>query len=219
LLISILQPSAKESEGRAENGPDLSGLPDDFAERIRRHHRRRLSIHEELEELAEMAVVAKRQQQVGDIFLYYATLDEPFNQSTAIQGLARWATKQHAPAMAKLLTTKIPGIDWPERQDIIQALGRFKSPQVYRAIASRLVEFTERDEATEALIGFGSDAEKEVCKVLDHKSHDAREAAAEILEKIGTRKSLAPLKKALKEEPNTFARKRIRDAIEAIRKR
>ncbi len=221
-LIAILKPSAHEFA----DGPDLSEFPDLMPEHSPNHrhfhsrlHDNRPSRSTELRELATMSVIAKRQRQVGQIFMHYAIHGDTFDQSAAAQGLVRWATKKQVSAMVHLLTKEVPGIDWPERQKIIQALSRFKSPQVYRAIASRLIEHTEQRDATKALVGFGSDAEKVVCEMLDHKSDEARGAAAEILEKIGTRKSLAPLKKALREEPDVFARHSIEDAIDAIRRR
>ena len=111
------------------------------------------------------------------------------------------------------------GVSWPERQDIIQALSRFNSEEVYWAIASRLMYYTEDDEAKEALIGFGSDAELTVCEVLDHKSEDARDVAVEILEEIGTSKCLPALKKAMQEEPDIFIKRDMQRTIKAIQRR
>jgi len=197
-LIAILKKRTSENRGRRQHGPFLS---------------------DELEELAQLEVVAKRQQLVGKIFLYYAKQPNAFDQRVAIEGLVSWATKRQVPGMIKLLTEEVEGIDWPERQIVIRALCRFQSPQVSRAIASRLVHFTEEKEAEEALIAIGSAAEQAVSKILDHKSEEARESAAEILEKIGTQKSLPALKKALHEEPDHFTKNSIQEAIDAIRRR
>jgi len=197
-LIAIIKERTRESERRSQHGPLLS---------------------QELRELAELAVVAKRQQLVGKIFLYYTKRSNVFEQRAAAEGLVKWATKKQVPGMIKLLTQDVKGIDWPVRKIIIRALARFPSPQVSRAIASRLVYYTEDNEAKEALIGFGSAAEKAVSQMLDHKSEDARGSAAEILEEIGTRKSLSALKKALEEEPDHFTKTNIQDAIDAIRRR
>ncbi len=177
------------------------------------------SLSSELDELAGLDVVTKHQQLVGKIFLYYANQKDRLSQRNATYGLVKWATKKQVPGMIKLLTTEVEGIDWPERGKIIQALSRFKSPRVYRTIASRLVYFTEESEAKEALIGFGSVAEQAVSKMLGHKSEEARDLAAEILEEIGTRKSLSALKIALDEEPGHFTKRSIQDAIDAIRSR
>ncbi len=202
-LIAILMPDTSVNQDRRGQ--------------LRRH---RGPVHfGELRELTKLAVVPKRQQLVGEIFLYYANRPNAFDQRAAVEGLVNWATKKQVPGMIKLLTEDAEGIDWPERKKIIKALGRFKSLRVARAIATRLVYFTEDNAAKEVLLAFGSDTEEAVSEMLDHKSKDAREAAAEILEKIGTRKSLAALKKALDEEPDHFAKRSIQDAIDAILRR
>ncbi|NOY41789.1 MAG: trypsin-like serine protease [Planctomycetes bacterium] len=202
-LIAILMPDTSNNQDRRGQ--------------LRRHHG---PAHlQELRELTELPVVPKRQQLVGKIFLYYANKPNAFDQRAAVEGLANWATKKQVPGMIKLLTEDAEGIDWPERKEIIKALGRFKSLRVARAVASRLVYFTEDSEAKEVLLAFGADTEEAVSEMLDHKSEDAREAAAEILKKIGTRKSLSALKKALDEEPEHFAKRSIQDAIDAILRR
>ena len=204
--------------------PDLSGMPAEHAKLFRKHleqARRFHNIHRpsrstELNELASLAVVAKKQQKVGEIFLHYLAYGDTFDQRAAIAGLANWATKKHVPGMILLLTKEGEQINWPERTAIIKALSKFKSPQVYRAIASRLMYFSEESDAQKALIAMGSDAERAVCEILDHKSDEARRAAAEILKEIGTSKSLPALNRALQDEPETFTRISIEDAIAAI---
>ncbi len=222
-LLALLDPK-NTSENQSNFEPDLSGFPAEHVEQFRKHAERIRRLHRpshttELSELANLAVVTKRQQKVGEIFLHYAANGDSFDQRAAIRGLTNWATKKHVPEMILLLTSEDEEIRWPERKEIITTLSRFKSPQVCRAIASRLMHFTEEDEASEALIAIGPAAEKAVAKILDHKSEGARGAAAEILKVIGTRKSLAALKKALQEEPDVFAKDSIKEAIEAIQSR
>ncbi len=213
-LIARLRPSANRPP---VDVPGLQGMPNFVAEEIRRQHQP--SYASELEELGELAVVTRRQNQVGKIFLYHATHGNMFDQSVAMEGLAKWATKKHVPGMIQLLTRETNDMNWPLRNQLIPILSRFKSQQVYRAIASRLMYITEKREAVEALIGMGAGAEQAVCAILGHKSSDAREAAAEILMKIGTRRSLPALNRALREEPDYFVKESIREAMETIKQR
>lgn len=130
-----------------------------------------------------------------------------FEARDACVGLSKWATAAQVPAMVFLLTDEDSEIHWPQQRVIIEALEQFPSPEVYRALCGCLSEWTIDDHAIEALRSFGPKAEDAVAKMLSSHDDDTRENAAEILQEIGTGKSLAAVQQAIRVETDSSVRR------------
>jgi len=216
-LISLLTIAMNEEAESPVDKELLAKLSPEVASRVQDFGVR--SAHRELKELAGFDLVPDKREQVNEIFMHYARTGSVFDIQPAVRGLMKWGTEKEVPGLIELLTSENEDLRWPIRTDIMNVLQKYPSEEVYSAVASRLAYWTEEDEASEVLIKFGSPAEEAVCKMLDSKSEEARDAAAEILEEIGTSNSLPALEKARKEEPEHFTKRSMEKAIKAIRDR
>lgn len=130
-----------------------------------------------------------------------------------------WATKDNVPFMLKLLADDSDPTDIHKNPEhIIMAFGRLKDERGIDLIAQRLDHFVAREKAKECLISFGPVAEDSVLNQLKHKEHEVRSAACEVLEKIGTKKSLLALKEIVAKK-DFFVKDKANNAIKAINQR
>ena len=144
---------------------------------------------------------------------------DPFLRGQATEIYCGWATKDNVPFMLKLLAdASDPTNIHKNPEHVIVAFGRLKDERGIDLIAQRLDLFFARDKAKECLISFGPVAEDSVLNQLKHKDHQVRSAACEILEKIGTKKSLPALKEIVAKK-DFFVKDKASNAIKAINQR
>lgn len=172
-----------------------------------------------LSQLAHTEVLPEKRKAVAGMLIKYATQSHSMEKSSAINGLAIWSTKREVPTIIRLLNEDESETDWNDKDGLIQALKPFPSKTVFKAIAAQLGEFGVDNDAVDALIHFGPAAQEVVCDVLGSHSEDVRENAVKVLEKIGTRRSLSALKRALEVENDHFLQRDIRRAIAKINAR
>ncbi|MGC1276509.1 MAG: HEAT repeat domain-containing protein [Planctomycetaceae bacterium] len=130
------------------------------------------------------------------------------------RALARWATAEQPDLLIGLLDAD----DVMTRRLAIDRLAEMGTEKAIPAIAVRLRDNFDRPAATAALKKFGSAAEPSMIKMLDDRDDEVRRHAAEVLETIGTGKSLGPLKKAAQEK-NPLIQRSAEKAMESISKR
>lgn len=164
----------------------------------------------------------KRRPEVVKALEPLINANDPFTRHEAIEVLCVWANKDSVPLLLKALAA---GDNFVIRGEVIKALGRLKDERAIEPIAQRLEEFAERDAAIEALKAMGPAAEKAVLARLDHDDWQVRQAACEILIKIGTRQSIPALEKVAAAGKgfgagfNHFVTQKAEAAIRAIKAR
>lgn len=133
-------------------------------------------------------------------------------RTTAIEALGIWGTRDTVPILLKAMQEK------ETRGPAIKALGRLKDPRAVEPIADRLEDFFERGEAVEALKKIGPPAEDAMIQRLQHTDGQVRQAACDVLQVIGTKKSLPILQKVASEN-DFFLSPKAKEAIKAIEMR
>jgi hypothetical protein len=96
------------------------------------------------------------------------------------KALERWATASSVPALLEAIGSEQPEI----RRSMIRALGRLKDNQGLPALASRLVDQTDRSEASRMLTYWGPSCADEVGKYTTHADPAVRKEAAAILRRL-----------------------------------
>jgi HEAT repeat protein len=117
-----------------------------------------------------------------------------------IRRLTPRAGKDNVPSLISLLQ----GEDFSGRAEVIDALGRIKDPSAADAIAKWLPR--DRDRVGNALIAIGPKAEKALHRYVGDNDDGVRRKACEILESIGTKRSLDVLIRAMNDPNNEVAR-------------
>lgn len=130
------------------------------------------------------------------------------------RALVRWATPEQAEALIDLLDEQ----DVSTRRLAIERLSALRVETAIPALAGRLRDNFDRSRAAEALKKFGSVAEPAVLELLRDSDWSVKRQAIDVLETIGTGKSIGPLKEAAK-DMNPIVKRSAEAAIKAIEKR
>ncbi|HEV3439582.1 MAG TPA: HEAT repeat domain-containing protein, partial [Gemmata sp.] len=115
---------------------------------------------------------------------------DPFLRDPATEAFCVWAAKDEVPTLLKLLPGDQLG---GQAKHAIKALVRLKDERAIGPIAGCVENFFTRNEARDALIAFGPVAEDQVLKLFNHKDHNVRSVACDIVKKIGGPRSFAPV--------------------------
>lgn len=129
----------------------------------------------------------------------------------AARALQHWATQESIPALLKLLGDKSPLV----RGCAIQALGRLKATS---AIDRLIRLWPDEFYVTAALKQMGPAAEPAVLKQLSSDNDRMRSEACQVLEEIGTKKSIPALEKA-QNDSNFLVKHSAKNALKAIARR
>jgi len=105
--------------------------------------------------------------------------------------LGQHATPQYVPLLLGLLKSS----DSSLHSEAVKALGRLKDKRACEPLAEMVARGSDY-EAAEALKQIGAAAEDPVLRLLKEKHLDTRRQACAILERVGTRRSLEPLREA-----------------------
>jgi hypothetical protein len=138
-------------------------------------------------------------------------------KALAVKALARWNGKASVPKLLKVVDSG-DYRDSSARAAAIKVLSEFKEPAAIDPIARRLSDVSNRWDAVRALPDFGPAAERATLKALSSKDADTRIGAYEVLEKIGTKASVAPLQTATKDS-NKRVSSAATSALKAVKKR
>ncbi len=136
-------------------------------------------------------------------------------RAAAAKVVADFGTAQNVPDLLRLLKASDGTVSW----SAMRGLGRLKDP---RAIQP-LIEYVARGgsdshTAATALENFGPAAEDQVLELLKEKHSDTKRAACGVLRKIGTVKSIEPLKQVMA-DADTFLSNAASEALRAIQSR
>jgi hypothetical protein len=130
----------------------------------------------------------------------------------AVDAYPLWATGDYVPELIAILENKNRLL---LHQRIVERLGKLKDPRAIKPLAARMrTDYL----AKEALKQFGPAAEPELILLLDDPDFTVRGYACEILEVVGTAKSLEKVK-ALVGDTNGFVQLKAKTAAESITRR
>ena len=133
---------------------------------------------------------------------------------SAAKALENWATEENKPALLNALDDSFPIV----RHSAMIALVRLNDKETAEPIAKHLGTLQDRGPASRALKAMGENAEDAVIAQADSKEWQTRLEVVRILKAIGTKKSLATLKK-LESDSNILVKKESKQAAEAVQNR
>jgi hypothetical protein len=115
-------------------------------------------------------------------------------RASAVKALAAWANPDDIPTLISALEDQDVGV----RRAAIQALGRIKDERTVEPVARLMADSNAsvHNDAVRALRQMGSIAEAEVVKYVDSNDVRTRERACQVLQIIGTKKSIRALTRA-----------------------
>jgi hypothetical protein len=115
-------------------------------------------------------------------------------RALAVKALAAWANPDDVPALIAALEDQDGGV----RRAAIQSLGRIKDERAVEPLARQMADpnASVHNDAVRALRQMGSIAEVEVIKYLNSDDVRTRERACQVLQIIGTKKSVRALTRA-----------------------
>ena len=164
--------------------------------------------------LTTLAPVEAKRKEARDALREALANPFPTVPEAAAQALGRWGTGEDVPELIRLLGSPSPDT----RAAAMSALASLKDDRGAAAIAQRLTDFLDRDEARQALQAMGPVAEKAVLPLLNDADPQKRVAACGVLQAVGTRESLPALEIAAHDTNPDLARA-AGDAAQAIKGR
>ena len=167
------------------------------------------------DKLAKSVVVNSRQAEAEEALDQLVSLgSQNFGPAKdAARALRVWGTKKSVPALAAAVGDK----DIFTRAEIMRTLAKFNDPRGAEAIANVFYIGFGRDVAIQSLTEMGPTAEPYVIPLLNDREDSVRKDAAELLGKIGTDKSIAPLE-SLEAKETGGTKEAATKALAAIRK-
>jgi predicted Zn finger-like uncharacterized protein len=137
-------------------------------------------------------------------------------RSAALKALKNWATKDNTPTLIGLLDNQDGNI----RKQAMEILGKLKDERAVLPIALRLLDFFDRQTASNTLKGMGSIVEiPEVVNGLKNKDAAIRLEVCRILGAAGTSKSVQELERIAKTDKNKEVAAAAAIAVKAIEDR
>ena len=163
--------------------------------------------------LRRSPVVADRRAEVARLLESMISGADEHSKGAAIKALAAWWTSESVPVLINVLHTQNAFHRW----DAIDLLGKIGDQRAVAPIVDRLDE--DSIKAAPALIAFGSTAEVEVLRALDHPKFKVRFDALRVLKEIATEQSLPRLKRASRNTQDILVAKFAAELIQTIENR
>jgi hypothetical protein len=141
--------------------------------------------------------------------------EDVIQRTVASAALNNWSTPESVPVLIKVATTD----RWPPVQsNALEALCKYTPKEAIKPVAQQLVNMQTRGAAVKFLKAMGAAAEDAVLAHLEDKDPWVRAEVCELLETIGTKKSLAALEKAVADD-NWMVNGNARKAVAAVKGR
>jgi hypothetical protein len=163
--------------------------------------------------LRHTPAVADRRAEVARLLESKISGADEHTKGAAIKALAAWWTPESVPVLINVLHTQNAFHRW----DAIDLLGKIGDQRAVAPIVDRLDE--DSIKAVPALIAFGSTAELEVLRALDHPKFKVRFDALRVLKEIATEQSLPRLKRASQNTQDILVAKFSAELIQSIENR
>jgi len=167
-------------------------------------------------ELRKLEVDSARQAEVAKALQDVLVDRDHFIKEDAAAALEKWATTDNVPALLRFLEeTDFP--DANARRNVMRALVRLQDSRGPKVIAQQLFKH-DAPAAVSALKDMGPLAEPAVIDLLDHDDPKLRLAMCGVLEEIGTKRSIAELRKRASDRVPAV-KEAARSALAAINER
>jgi hypothetical protein len=135
-----------------------------------------------------------------------------------VQAFCHWATDEHVDELREILADKDASL-FNVRRAVLAQLASLNKPELYQDIIEAMHELSLRHECKKVLIAAGSPAEDAVLTGLESSSDEhVKRELVEVLQKIGTKKSVAKLE-AIQSSGNNLLKYSADRALDAIRAR
>lgn len=119
------------------------------------------------------------------------------HRTDAAMALKNWSTSENIPALIKAATDD----RWPPvKSSAIEALCNYTPKEAIKPVAQQMINMQTRGAAVKFLKAIGPDAEDAVLALIDYKDAWVRAEVCQLLESIGTKKSIPALEKAVSDE-------------------
>lgn len=149
---------------------------------------------------------------VLDVMSNLLTSSEMMVRYAAVKVIADFGTSEYVPALLRVLKSQ----DSSGRHAAIRGLGRLKDARAIEPLVALIAAGgSDSYSASSALNSFGAEAEDAVLALLKEKHIETRRTACNILQKIGTSKSIEPLKE-LTTHPDSMLSSAAAEAIRSI---
>jgi hypothetical protein len=168
--------------------------------------------HFAIDRVAAMPVDEKRRAEVAELLVSSLKDSDTFVRTSALGALGKWWTAETLPALVALVDDQNTGVRWK----VMDALAATKTPEAAKAIAGRVGQ--DKMFAAKALMTMGPVAEPVALQLLSNKDDFVRREACQILQSVGTKKSLARVK-ALSRDKNPLVAMAAKAAADAIQNR
>lgn len=167
-------------------------------------------------ELSGYPVDPDRRREVAEAIKKHVRLGRTGSLGNAYRALAKWGSSEDIP----FLLERLEESDRWDEDVIIEALGKVGDERVVAILVKRLEKSKSilNSELEDALSNLGPMAEESVLRLLDAYNEDVRESACDILHRIGTAKSLEPLKERA-QKAQTVEKSKAENAIRRIERR
>jgi len=164
--------------------------------------------------LAEAAVTRKHCDEVLKALAPLLADADLFTRAAAVKTLGTWGNRDSVTALIKMMDDPEFSVRWA----VFDALAALQDQRAIEPLAKFLATGKDNHRATQSLRSFGAAAEESVTKLLAETNVSTQREAAQLLQDIGTKKSLRDLEKLLlAADPSVkFA---LENAIKAIQER
>jgi hypothetical protein len=133
-------------------------------------------------------------QAIVDFMTNHLFSSDTMMKMVAVKMVADFGSNERVPELLRLLKSG----DSFNRNNVIQALGRLKDPRAIAPLVDCIAKGDSDSHAAKAaLVKFGAEAEDAVLVLLKENHSQTKRTACEILQEIGTAKSIAPLKEVV----------------------
>ena len=172
-----------------------------------------------IDALAKLAVVEEQREDVVKLAQERMSSTDSWVSNSATVLLIKWGKREdHVKVFAPYLSDIHNGVNHWILGTVYGKLGEYDDPQIIAALVTRLKKREDAGHAQKALIAIGSPCEDALLMAMEMDSKIHKHAAG-ILKQVGTEKCLAGLERAELDSKDTFARRDIRAAREAIQSR
>ncbi len=170
-----------------------------------------------LKRLAEIAVVEDKRERVLQVVNNHRRNSNNAVRMHAAEAFCNWATPEYSEEIQAILSDSDASM-FSAKRAALKKLASLNQPDAMTAIINATAEGSLRNDAKNALIEAGEAAEDAVLKNMDSLTDDnAKSTLIEVLQKIGTKKSIRPLEQVQNSGNNRlkYAAERALDAIRA----
>jgi HEAT repeats len=172
------------------------------------------AVEQAAKQLSKATLEEARRKETADALQGALANPFPTAKKAVAEALGKWGSAENVPALIRMLADPNPS----SRAAAMIALAAFKDARGADAVASRLSDFFDKEQARKSLEAMGPVAEKSVAGLLNQPDPRVRVEACGVLRVIGTKESL-PALEAMAHDPAPNVVQAAVEAVKAIKAR